>query len=78
MTHNNRPTIASHTLSLSYQVYDSTLIYIVVAYFNNDTYNSFSKLSNYKCNSFTRQGTDIILNGVWYYKHSEKFGSASG
>ena len=28
--------------------------------------------------SFSRQGTDIILNGVWYYKHSEKFGSASG
>ena len=49
MTHNNRPTIASHTLSLSYQVYDSTLIYIVVAYFNNGTYNSFSRLSNYKC-----------------------------
>ena len=49
MTHNNRPTIASHTLSLSYQVYDSTLIYIVVASFNNGTYNSFSKLSNYKC-----------------------------
>ena len=49
MTHNNRPTIASHTLSLSYQVYDSTLIYIVVASFNNGTYNSFSKLSNYEC-----------------------------
>ena len=81
MTHNNRPTIASHTLSLSYQVYDSTLIYIVVASFNNGTYNSFSKLSNYECiyrYSFSRQGTNIIHNGVWYYKHSEKFGSASG
>ena len=29
-------------------------------------------------NSFSRQGTNIIHNGVWYYKHSEKFGSASG